>query len=127
MLASLHHPSPMRGDDRVVVLAELRPRNGNRATPPATLKHRHSARVFGHARILAHPCLNRQFSRACARARERTGRGRWAGCFLNMWEHSAALLRWWAERRERRSDGYEIAVYRLRDRKIADGGSTPNR
>jgi hypothetical protein len=29
------------------------------------------------------------------------------------------LVRWWAERQRKRSDGHEIAVYRLRDGKIA--------
>ena len=40
--------------------------------------------------------------------------------FLNLQEHSAVLVRWWAEREGRRSDGYEIAVYRLSDGKIAE-------
>jgi hypothetical protein len=39
--------------------------------------------------------------------------------FLNLEEHSAVLVRWWAERQGRRSDGREIAVYRLDDGKIA--------
>jgi ketosteroid isomerase-like protein len=39
--------------------------------------------------------------------------------FLNLEEHSAVLVRWWAERQGRQSDGHEIAVYRLRDGKIA--------
>jgi uncharacterized protein len=39
--------------------------------------------------------------------------------FLNLGEHSAVLVRWWAERQGRRSEGHEIAVYRLRDGKIA--------
>jgi len=40
--------------------------------------------------------------------------------FLNLQEHSAVLVRWWAERQGRRSDGYEIAVYRLSGGKIAE-------
>ena len=40
--------------------------------------------------------------------------------FLNLREHSAVLVRWWAEREGRRSDGCEIAVYRLSDGKIAE-------
>jgi ketosteroid isomerase-like protein len=40
--------------------------------------------------------------------------------FLNLEKHSAVLVRWWAERAGRRSDGHEIAVYRLRDAKIAE-------
>jgi hypothetical protein len=39
--------------------------------------------------------------------------------FLNSVEHSAVLVRWRAERAERRSEGNEIAVYRLHDGKIA--------
>jgi ketosteroid isomerase-like protein len=39
--------------------------------------------------------------------------------FLNSVEHSAVLVRWWAEREGRRSEGSEIAVYRFRDDKIA--------
>lgn len=39
--------------------------------------------------------------------------------FLNLAEHSAVLVRWWAERQGRRSDGYEIAVYRCRAGRIA--------
>jgi len=39
--------------------------------------------------------------------------------FLNSAEHSAVLVRWWAERAGRRSDGNEIAVYRFHDGKIA--------
>ena len=39
--------------------------------------------------------------------------------FLNLEEHSAVLVRWWAERQGRRSEGHEIAVYRLRDGMIA--------
>jgi ketosteroid isomerase-like protein len=40
--------------------------------------------------------------------------------FLNSVEHSAVLVRWWAEREGRRSEGNEIAVYRFRDNKIAE-------
>ena len=40
--------------------------------------------------------------------------------FLNLREHSAALVRWWAEREGRRSDGREIAVYRLDAGKIVE-------
>lgn len=40
--------------------------------------------------------------------------------FLNLKEHSAVRVRWWAEREGRRSEGYEIAVYRFRDDKIAE-------
>jgi ketosteroid isomerase-like protein len=40
--------------------------------------------------------------------------------FVNSVEHSAALVRWWAERGGRRSDGNEIAIYRFRDGKIAE-------
>jgi uncharacterized protein len=39
--------------------------------------------------------------------------------FLNLAEHSAVLVRWWAERQGRRSGGYEIAVYRFRAGRIA--------
>jgi ketosteroid isomerase-like protein len=35
--------------------------------------------------------------------------------FLNLTEHSAAAVRWWAERAGRRSEGREIAVYRVRE------------
>jgi ketosteroid isomerase-like protein len=38
--------------------------------------------------------------------------------FLNLGKHSAVLVRWWAERHGRRSEGREIAVYRFRDGKI---------
>jgi hypothetical protein len=40
--------------------------------------------------------------------------------FLNSTEHSAVLVRWWAERDGRRAEGNEIAVYRLRDGLIAE-------
>jgi uncharacterized protein len=39
--------------------------------------------------------------------------------FLNLRNHSAVVVRWWAERHGQRSDGSEIAVYRLHDGKIA--------
>jgi ketosteroid isomerase-like protein len=39
--------------------------------------------------------------------------------FLNLGEHAAVRVRWWAEREGRRSEGYEIAVYRFSDGKIA--------
>jgi ketosteroid isomerase-like protein len=40
--------------------------------------------------------------------------------FLNMHDHSAVLVRWWAERQGRQSDGHEIGVFRLDDGKIAE-------
>jgi uncharacterized protein len=40
--------------------------------------------------------------------------------FLNLDEHSAVLVRWWADRDGRRSEGREIAVYRLRAGRIAE-------
>jgi ketosteroid isomerase-like protein len=40
--------------------------------------------------------------------------------FLNSLEHSALLVRWWAERDGRRSEGNEIAIYRFRDGEIAE-------
>ncbi|HSE80502.1 MAG TPA: nuclear transport factor 2 family protein [Gaiellaceae bacterium] len=40
--------------------------------------------------------------------------------FLNLSEHSAVAVRWSAERRGRRSEGREIAVYRIQDGKIAE-------
>jgi hypothetical protein len=40
--------------------------------------------------------------------------------FLNLSEHSAVAVRWSAERRRRRSEGREIAVYRIEDGKIAE-------
>jgi ketosteroid isomerase-like protein len=40
--------------------------------------------------------------------------------FLNSVEHSAVLVRWWAERQGRRSEGNEIAVYRFRQGVIAE-------
>jgi hypothetical protein len=38
--------------------------------------------------------------------------------FLNLGEHSAVLVRWWAERNGRRAEGREIAVYRFLDGRI---------
>jgi hypothetical protein len=38
---------------------------------------------------------------------------------LNLREHSAVRVKWWAERSGMRSDGYEIAVYRVDGGKIA--------
>ena len=38
--------------------------------------------------------------------------------FLNLEEHSAVVVRWWAERQGQRSEGREVAVYRLRHGKI---------
>jgi ketosteroid isomerase-like protein len=40
--------------------------------------------------------------------------------FLNAADHSAVLVRWWAEREGRRSEGNEIAVYRFRNGEIAE-------
>ena len=40
--------------------------------------------------------------------------------FLNAVEHSAVLVRWWAERGGKRSEGNEIAVYRFRAGEIAE-------
>jgi ketosteroid isomerase-like protein len=40
--------------------------------------------------------------------------------FLNSAEHSAVLVRWWAERDGVRSEGNEIAVYRFAADRIAD-------
>jgi uncharacterized protein len=40
--------------------------------------------------------------------------------FLNTVDHSAALVRWWAERDGVRSEGLEIALFRFRDGKIAE-------
>jgi len=39
--------------------------------------------------------------------------------FLNSADHSAVLVRWWAERDGKRSEGNEIAVYRFEEQKIA--------
>jgi len=39
--------------------------------------------------------------------------------FLNLENHSAVLVRWWADRGGRRSDGREIAIYRFESGKIA--------
>ncbi len=46
--------------------------------------------------------------------------------FLNSVEHSAVLVRWWAERRGRRSEGNEIAVYRFRDGVIVEAWFHPD-
>jgi len=35
--------------------------------------------------------------------------------FLNLADHSAVAVRWWAERSGRRSEGREIAVYHVRE------------
>jgi uncharacterized protein len=40
--------------------------------------------------------------------------------FLNLEEHSAVTVRWWAERQGLRSEGREIAVYRVQEGKIAE-------
>jgi ketosteroid isomerase-like protein len=40
--------------------------------------------------------------------------------FLNSVDHSAVLVRWWAERDGQRSEGNEIAVYRFRGDEIAE-------
>jgi uncharacterized protein len=40
--------------------------------------------------------------------------------FLNLREHSAVAVCWWAERAGRRSEGHEIAVYRIEDGKVAE-------
>jgi uncharacterized protein len=40
--------------------------------------------------------------------------------FLNLGQHSAVLVRWWAERAGTRSEGREIAVYRFHDGRIAE-------
>jgi ketosteroid isomerase-like protein len=46
--------------------------------------------------------------------------------FVNSVEHSAVLVRWWAERDGRRSEGREIAVYRLRDDQIVEAWFHPD-
>jgi ketosteroid isomerase-like protein len=46
--------------------------------------------------------------------------------FVNAVEHSGVLVRWWAEREGRRSDGNEIAVFRLRDGRIAEAWFHPD-
>jgi ketosteroid isomerase-like protein len=46
--------------------------------------------------------------------------------FLNSEEYSAVLVRWWAERGGRRSEGNEIAVYRFRDGTIAEAWFHPD-
>jgi hypothetical protein len=38
--------------------------------------------------------------------------------FLNLTEHSAVAVRWWAERGGQRSEGREIGVYQIRDGRI---------
>jgi uncharacterized protein len=40
--------------------------------------------------------------------------------FLNLQEHSATLVSWRAERDGRRSEGKEIAVFRMQDGKVAE-------
>jgi ketosteroid isomerase-like protein len=40
--------------------------------------------------------------------------------FLSSTEHSAVLVRWWAEREGLRSEGNDIAVYRFRAGEIAE-------
>lgn len=40
--------------------------------------------------------------------------------FLNLGEHSAVAVRWSAERGRRRSEGREIAVYRIEDGRVAE-------
>ncbi|PWU18953.1 MAG: hypothetical protein C5B48_14220 [Candidatus Rokuibacteriota bacterium] len=40
--------------------------------------------------------------------------------FLNLDRHSAVIVRWWAERRGQRSEGREIAVYRLDHGRVAE-------
>jgi uncharacterized protein len=40
--------------------------------------------------------------------------------FLNLDKHSAVTVRWWAERGGVRSEGREIAVYRLEDGQITE-------
>ena len=40
--------------------------------------------------------------------------------FLSLDEYSAVTVRWWAERRGMRSEGREIAVYRVQDGRITE-------
>ena len=40
--------------------------------------------------------------------------------FLNLEQHSAVAVRWWADRSGLRSDGYELAIYRFQDGRIAE-------
>lgn len=40
--------------------------------------------------------------------------------FLNLEDHSAVLVRWWAERQGRRSEGRELAVFRFERNRIAE-------
>ena len=42
------------------------------------------------------------------------------GAFLNLNDHSAVVVNWWAERQGRRSDGRELAIYRFAEGKIAE-------
>ena len=40
--------------------------------------------------------------------------------FLNLNDHSAVVVNWWAERQGRRSEGHELAIYRFEGAKIAE-------
>jgi uncharacterized protein len=40
--------------------------------------------------------------------------------FLNLTDHSAVVVRWWAERQGRRSEGRELAIFRFEGGKIAE-------
>jgi uncharacterized protein len=40
--------------------------------------------------------------------------------FLNLNDHSAVVVNWWAERQGRRSEGRELAIYRFTAGKIAE-------
>ena len=40
--------------------------------------------------------------------------------FLNLTDHSAVVVRWWAERQGRRSDGRELAIFYFTQGKIAE-------
>jgi ketosteroid isomerase-like protein len=42
------------------------------------------------------------------------------GHFLNLDQYSAVAVRWWADRDGQRSDGHELAVYRIHDGRIAE-------
>jgi ketosteroid isomerase-like protein len=46
--------------------------------------------------------------------------------FLNSVDHSAVLVRWWAERSGRRSQGNEIAVYRFGNGKVTEAWFHPD-
>jgi uncharacterized protein len=46
--------------------------------------------------------------------------------FLHAAEHSAVLVRWWAERGPRRAEGNEIAVYRVRDARVVEAWFYPD-